>query len=73
MFDGFRPELQGWFFERRIVPSAIALGTLILGSAVYVATLEAEEETIEVALGDPELSDFAVEEEEPEDEEPEPE
>ena len=73
MFDGFRPELQGWFFERRIVPSAIALGVLLVGTGVYIATLEAPEDTIEVALADPELSDFAVEEEEPEIEEEEPE
>ncbi len=72
MFDGFRPELQGWFFERRILPSAITLGVMVAVSAVYVAQLEQEEETFEVALADPELSDFAVEEEEPEPEEPEP-
>ncbi|MEM6294931.1 MAG: TonB family protein [Myxococcota bacterium] len=69
MFDGFRPELQGWFFERRIMPSAITLGILLAGGAVYIAQLERKEETVEVGLADPELSDFAVEEEE----EPEPE
>ena len=69
MFDGFRPELQGWFFERRIVPSAIALGILLAAGVGYLATLESKEETIDVALGDPDLTDFAVEEEE----EPEPE
>ena len=69
MFDGFRPELQGWFFERRIVPSTIALGLLLSGAAGYIATLEEKEETIDVALGDPDLSDFAVEEDEPEPEE----
>jgi protein TonB len=69
MFDGFRPELQGWFFERRIVPSAIALGVLLAAGVAYVATLETKEETFDVALADPELTDFAVEEEE----EPEPE
>lgn len=68
MFDGFRPELQGWFFERRILPSAISLGILLAGGVAYIATLEAKEETVEVALGDPELTDFAMEEEE----EPEP-
>ena len=74
MFDGFRPELHGWFFERRILPSAVGLGVLLIGAGVYIATLEAKEETIEVALGDPDLSDFAVEEEEePEIEEEEPE
>lgn len=73
MFDGFRPELQGWFFERRILPSAITLGVLLAGAAFYVATLERAEKTVEVALGDPELTDFSVEEEEPEIEEEEPE
>lgn len=73
MFDGFRPELQGWFFERRILPSAVGLGVLLVGAGTYIATLEPEEDTIEVALGDPELTDFAVEEEEPEIEEEEPE
>jgi len=73
MFDGFRPELQGWFFERRILPSAITLGVLLAGATIYVATLENAEKTVEVALGDPELSDFSVQEEEPETEEEEPE
>ncbi len=72
MFDGFRPELQGWFFERRILPSAITLGVLLAGASVYISMLERPEETFDVALADPELSDFAVEEE-PEPEEPEPE
>lgn len=74
MFDGFRPELQGWFFERSILPTTVALGVLLVGTVAYVSTLEAEEETLEVALADPELADFAVEEdEEPEPEEEEPE
>lgn len=73
MFDGFRPELQGWFFERRIVPSTITLGVFLVATGVYIATLETKEEAIEVALGDPEISDFAVEADEPEIEEEEPE
>ncbi|MBV1861145.1 MAG: TonB family protein [Nannocystaceae bacterium] len=71
MFDGFRPELQGWFFERRILPSAITLGVLLSGATAYVASQERVEKTVEVALGDPELSDFSMEEEELEPEEPE--
>ncbi len=66
MFDGFRPELQGWFFERRILSSAATLAVLFAGATAYVVTLEGPEKTIEVALGDPELSDFSVEAEEPE-------
>ncbi len=73
MFDGFRPELQGWFFERRTLPSAITLGVMFAASAAYLAQLEREEETLEVALADPELTDFAVEEDDPDEPEPEPE
>ncbi len=72
MFDGFRPELQGWFFERRIGPSVVALSMLLAGASAYVYFLETKEKTVEVALADPELQDFAVEEE-PELEEEEPE
>lgn len=72
MFDGFRPELQGWFFERRILPSAVTLGVLLAGGTLYIATSERTEKTVEVALGDPELSDLVVEDETPEIEDEEP-
>lgn len=71
MLDGFRPDLEAAFFERRRGSALIGAIVLVCGPLAYGLVWEPKEETVEVQL-EPEIRDFAVEEE-PEQAEPEPE
>ena len=71
MLDGFQPGATALFFERRRGYAWVAAVALVAGPIVYGFTFEAPEETIEVAL-EPEIQDFAVEEEAQPEPEPEP-
>lgn len=66
MLDGFQPNEAATFFERRRAYSLLMAIVMIGGPMAYVIDSAGEhEKTIEVKL-EPEIEDFAVQEEEPE-------
>ncbi len=71
MLGGFDPRSEALFFQRRYRDATVAAVLAFLGCIFWALTQDGAEETIDVEL-QPEIEDFAVQEDEPEPEEEPP-
>ena len=71
MLGGFDPRSEKLFFQRRYRDASFAAFVALAATAAWVATQDRADDTIEVEL-QPDIEDFAVQEDEPEPEEEPP-